>query len=327
MIISRTPFRVSFVGGGTDLPSFYRSEPGDVVSTTINQYMFVTVHRLSPFSPHRIRVSYSKTELVNEPEELEHPIVRQALLFLAIHDPIEITSIADIPAGTGLGSSSSFTVGLLNALHAYKGTYASAEQLAREASHIEIDLLGEPIGRQDHYAAAYGGINHLRFFSDDSVSVNPVICSPQTLKRLPAHLMMFYTGGARAAREILSHENEMTPTIVERLREMKGMCPKVLQILLGRQPLRELGRLLHRAWELKRSLCPRVSNGKIDEYYERARAAGAFGGKLLGAGGAGFLLFFVERSKRRAVRQAISELLFLPVELEHEGSKIVYFSR
>ena len=243
MIISRTPFRVSFFGGGTDLPAFYEEEPGAVVSSAINYHMFITVHRLSSLHPHRIRLSYSRTELVNSPEELQHPVVRAVLQWLDIREPIEITSIADIPARTGLGSSSSFTVGLLHALHVFRGEAVSAEQLAQEACHIEINLLGEPIGRQDQYAAAYGGVNYFRFMPDHVVHVQQVPCSRETLCKLERHLMMFYVGGTRSASDILSEQSKETPNKRHYLRQMRDLCPEALRILSSGRDLVRFGEL------------------------------------------------------------------------------------
>lgn len=325
MIISRTPFRVSFFGGGTDLPAFYQDEPGAVVSTTINRYMYITVHRLSSLYDHRIRLSYSKTELVYSAEELQHPVVRAALQILHIREPIEITSIADIPARTGLGSSSSFTVGLLHALHAFRGDYVSAEQLAKEACHVEIDVLGEPIGRQDQYAAAYGGLHYYEFLPDHTVRVTPVLCSRETVDALRRSLLMFYTGGSRSASEILSRQSQETESKRERLREMRDLCCEALHILARGDNLLAFGDLLHHAWKLKRSLTDGITNDHIDSIYDRARQAGAIGGKLLGAGGAGFLLLFVGERNHEQVRAALSNLIEVPFEFESEGSKIIYY--
>jgi len=325
MIISRTPFRVSFFGGGTDLPAFYQNESGAVVSTTINRYMYITVHPVSPLYDHHIRLSYRKTEVVHSVQELQHPVVRAALEMLGFHEPIEITSIADIPARTGLGSSSSFTVGLLHALHVFRGEYVSAEQLAQEACHVEIDLLGEPIGRQDQYAAAYGGLRYYEFLPDHTVRVSPVLCSRKTIDALHRSLMMFYTGGSRSAREILSRQSKETQNKHEDLREMRDLCSEALHILACGNNLVAFGDLLHHAWQLKRDLVDGITNERIDGIYNRARQAGAIGGKLLGAGGAGFLLLFVEQRHHDRVRAALSDLIEVPFDLESEGSKIIYY--
>ena len=323
MIISRTPFRVSFFGGGTDLSAFYQDEPGAVVSTTINRYMYITVHQLSPLYEHRIRLSYSKTELVHSAQELQHTVVRAALPMLDIREPIEITSIADVPARTGLGSSSSFTVGLLHALHVFRGEYVSAEQLAQEACHVEIDILGEPIGRQDQYAAAYGGIRYYEFLPGHTVRVTPVLCSQETVDSLRRSLMMFYTGGSRPAREILSRQSKETQNKRERLREMRDLCSEALRILARGDNLVAFGELLHHAWELKRGLVDGITNEHVDSIYNHARQAGAIGGKLLGAGGAGFLLLLVEERNHNPVRTALSDLIEIPFDFESEGSKII----
>jgi len=326
MIISRTPFRVSFFGGGTDLPAFYQEEPGAVLSTTINQYMYLTVHTLSPLYEHRIRLSYSKTELVKSIQQLHHPAAKAALQLLQIDEPIEITAIADIPAKTGLGSSSSFVVGLLHALHAYQSEYVSPEQLARQACHVEIDLLSEPIGRQDQYAAAYGGLRYYQFQPDHSVHTTPVLCSREVIDILKGSLMMFYTGGSRSAAEILSRQSKQTKEKQPTLRRMRELCTEALAVLANGKNLNVFGELLHEGWKLKRTLTEGITNEHIDNIYEQARRAGAIGGKLLGAGGAGFLLLFVEEEKQRQVRKQLQDLIELPFDFDYEGSTIIYYN-
>lgn len=328
MLITCTPFRVSFFGGGTDLPSFYQKEPGQVLSTAINAHMYITVHRLSALYPFKIRLSYSQTELVKEPDEIKHPVVRQCLKLLRIKKPIEITSIADIPSQTGLGSSSSFTVGLLHALHAFQGDFASPDQLAEEACRVEIDLLHDPIGRQDQYAAAFGGLRHYTFFSDDTVSVRPLISTKKSIQLLFNQLMMFYTGGNRAAHEILQEQSDNTSANMPTLRRMRDLCEAGEKILRGGQKdISDFGRLLHETWQLKRTLTSRISNPRIDKWYDRARRAGALGGKLLGAGKAGFLLLFVEKDKQNQVRKALSDLIEQPISFEPEGSRLIYVGK
>jgi D-glycero-alpha-D-manno-heptose-7-phosphate kinase len=325
MIISRTPFRISFAGGGTDLPAFYRRGGGAVTSAAIDKYMFLTVNRAFD---HRIRVAYAQTEIVEHAAEVRHPLVREALKLTGIDHGVEITSVADIPAQSGLGSSSSFTVGLLNALHAFKGEHASAEQLAREACRIEIELLQEPIGKQDQYIAAYGGLRHFQFNADESVFVDPVITPPEARQALADQLLMFYTGKTRKASDILTQQKQTTSAGEKQaaLEKMRAQAVAIRDVLRRGGDLREFGRLLHEGWLLKRSLVSAISNPDIDAHYERARAAGALGGKLLGAGGGGFLLFFVERARQSAVREALRELSELKFTLESEGCKIVYFS-
>ena len=328
MLITCTPFRVSFFGGGTDLPSFYQNEPGQVLSTAIQAHMYITVHRLSSLYPFKIRVSYSRTELAKKPDEIEHPVVRECLKLLRIEEPIEITSIADIPAQTGLGSSSSFTVGLLHALHAFRGDFASPDQLAEEACRVEIELLREPIGRQDQYAAAFGGLRRYTFFEDDTVGVRPLICTKKSIKLLFDQLLMFYTGGNRAANEILQEQSNNSSVNIPTLRRMRDLCEAGEIILQGNQKnLSDFGRLLDETWQLKRTLTSRISNPRIDRWYKRARQAGALGGKLLGAGKSGFLLFFVEKDKQEQVRKALKSLIEQPIAFEPEGSRLIYVGK
>ena len=321
MIISRTPFRVSFAGGGTDLAAFYRKTDGAVTSTTIDKYMYIMVN--SRFDD-TIRLSYRKTEIVNDVEELEHPIVKEALKQTGILRGIEITSMADMPAGTGLGSSSSFTVGLLHALYAWQGKFRSAEQLAAEASHIEIDLLREPIGKQDQYAAAYGGLNLIRFNEDDTVFVDPVICHPDRRLELFENLQFFYTGGTRSASAILKEQKKSTGDRMEFLTRMRDQADQIREILINGRDLAGFGELLHDGWKLKRQITGGISNPAIDEWYEKARDAGAIGGKLLGAGGGGFLAFFVKPEHQRHVQKALQDLRQVNFGYEPQGSKIIY---
>jgi D-glycero-alpha-D-manno-heptose-7-phosphate kinase len=321
MIISRTPFRVSFAGGGTDLRNFYIHDYGAVTSTTIDKYMFITVNKRFD---HTIRVSYSKTEIVNDVDEIKHGIVREALKLLGIHNGVEIHSMADVPAGTGIGSSSSFTVGLLNALHAYKGEFASAKRLAEEACQIEIDILKEPIGKQDQYIAAYGGLQHIQFNADESVFVDPVICSRETRDALNANLMMFYTGVTRNARDILERQSKDTPGKLDMLRTLRDISEQIRDVLIQGQRLDTLGELLHESWLVKKKIIPGISNHGLDEIYQRARDGGAVGGKILGAGGGGFFLLYVEPHNRENVRSKLKDLKEFQFSLEAQGSKIIY---
>ncbi|HVB59360.1 MAG TPA: hypothetical protein VNE63_23380 [Candidatus Acidoferrales bacterium] len=321
MIISRTPFRVSFVGGGTDLPSFYSREPGAVMSMTVRKYVYITVNKRFDDS---LRISYSKTEIVNSAEQVQHPLFRESLKLANLRNGIEATSIADIPSGSGLGSSSSFTVGLLHALYAFQGRHMVAEDLAREACHLEIDVLGEPIGKQDQYAAAFGGLRRYRFNEDGTVYVDPVICSPETKRTLFEHLLFFYVGGSRDAREVLGEQSRNTDHKREYLRRMRDFVDRFHAVLIRGSGLPELGEILHESWMCKRKLTNSISNARIDEFYERARAAGAVGGKLLGAGSGGFLMIFCAPQNHAAVRSALGELREMTFEFEPEGSKIIY---
>lgn len=324
MIISRTPFRISFAGGGSDLPSYYRGARGAVVSSTIDQSMYVTVNERFDDT---IRVSYTKTEIVSRPDDLQHEIVRACLRKLEIERKVEITTIADIPAGTGLGSSSTLTVGLLNALHAYAHRFAGAERLAKEACEIEIEALSKPIGKQDQYAAAYGGLNYIEFRPDESVLVEPIVCAPATRRRLDESLLLFYTGIRREADVILSEQRQRTEEgkTTERLAKLVGMADELRAALWGNRP-RAMGEILHEAWMVKRKIASGITDPQIDAWYEEARAAGAVGGKLLGAGGGGFLLLYCEPEEQRRLRARMAEVGLREVEfaLEGEGSRIIF---
>jgi len=324
MVISKTPLRCSFAGGGSDLPSFYEKQPGAVVSTAIDKYMYIAVNKRFEDS---IRVSYSITEIVKKPEELKHELAREALLFLGIKKGIEIVSVADVPGrGTGLGSSSAYTVGLLNALHAYENGRASAETLARQACHIEIERCNKPIGKQDHYAAAYGNLNYIEFNPDSSVFVNPIICKKRTRQRLQDNLMMFYTGMTRSSGVILKKQNEGIKSSTYKREILSRMVElaKEMKVSLENNNLDRFGGLLHRNWELKKELAGGISNAKIDGWYRTARRHGAMG-KLLGAGGGGFLLLYAPQKKHKEIIKALPGLRHTPFRFELEGSKIIYF--
>lgn len=322
MIISRTPMRVSFAGGGTDLRSFYRHEPGLVVSTAINKYVYITVNRAFD---RNIRVSYSETEIVDHVSKVRHNLIREAMKLSGVTEGVEITSIADIPSkGTGLGSSSSYTVGLLNALYAYKGEFKSAKALAEEACRIEIHILGEPIGKQDQYIAAFGGLQRIQFNPDEMVFVDPIICHRSTKEALSGNLMLFYTGLTRSARTILTRQRRQTKKKLEALRKMKAWAVKIEQCLASNRNLNRIGRYLHENWDLKKTLAGGITNPQIERWYGRAMESGAIGGKLLGAGGGGFLLFYAEEQNHWRVREALSDLQEMPIELEPQGSKIIY---
>ena len=326
MIISRTPFRISFVGGGTDLQSFYKDYGGAVVSTAINKYIYITVKKQNELHPHKIRISYSTTENVERVEDITHPIVREVLKFLEIDHPIEITSIADIPARTGLGSSSSFTVGLLNALHALKGEHISSKKLAEEACHIEIEKLGRPIGKQDQYAAAFGGMNHIKFNQNGSVFVSPIVCKEEIRDKLFKNFMVFYTGISRDASEILKEQVKQKEKNVNLLNELRDMVAEFVETLESGENLERVGKILHMSWMRKKQLTSDISNQKIDEYYKIALDAGALGGKILGAGGGGFLLLYADEEKQDKIRKSFKELIELDFDYEPEGSKIIYMA-
>lgn len=308
MIVSRTPLRVSFFGGGSDLPSYYRRHGGAVLSTAIDKYVYVTVNKKFDDG---VRVSYSRTEDVEHASQVEHPLVRESLAFLSIEGGVEITSVADIPAnGTGLGSSSSFTVGLLNALHAFKGEHVSAAQLADEACHIEIDRCGEPIGKQDQYAAAFGGFNFIRFNADESVDVEPLACGPQTLADLQSRVLFFYTGLTRSASALLLEQSAHVSRPGSKSNDTTRLVTlaEEAQAALAAGDIPGLGPMLDEAWQMKRQLSTGVTNPLIDSAYEAAMAAGAQGGKILGAGGGGFLMFMAPRESHAAIRAALGDL-------------------
>ncbi len=321
MIISQTPYRVSFAGGGTDLPAFYRKEPGAVLSVAINHHMYVTIH--DRFEP-TIRVSYSKTETAASLDEVQHDLVREAMRLVEIDDPLEITTIGDVPAGTGMGSSSSLTVGLLNALHAYRNRVVGSPTLAEQACRIEIDILKKPIGRQDQYAAAFGGINYIRFNPDDTVDVEPVPCRAETLAELEKRILLVYTGQSRDANEILGRQSSGTGDRMEVLRQMRDLAGQMRLALTGDGDLDRFAELMEEGWQLKRSLGFGISNNRIDEMYETARKAGAVGGKLLGAGGGGFLLLMAPPWRHRAIREALSRPREIPFQIVRHGSRIIF---
>jgi D-glycero-alpha-D-manno-heptose-7-phosphate kinase len=324
MIISRTPLRMSFVGGGSDLPAFYRKFGGAVVSAAINQFVYLTVNKKFD---EKIRVSYSRTEEARSVEKIKHPLVRESMKLLGLEGGIEITSIADIPAkGSGLGSSSSFTVGLLNALHAYAGRHASAEQLAREACEIEIERCGEPIGKQDQYAAAFGGLNFIQFNSDDTVSVEPIICQRETLQHLQAATLIFYTGITRSASTILKNQQRAVASQRKKQKAQRQMVELAQQLKaqLQKNRLDSFGEIIHEGWLLKKSLTEGISTSVIDDWYARARKAGASGGKLLGAGTGGFLMFYAPPEQHEAIDRALGGLRRMDFRFEPQGSKIIF---
>ncbi|MDR1320077.1 MAG: GHMP kinase [Gracilibacteraceae bacterium] len=323
MIITRTPTRVSFCGGGSDLPAFYKKHGGVVLSAGLNRYVYLSVHPY--FYPDRLICKYSRNEPVNDPSELEHPIFRVLLERFGLNG-VEITSTADVPAGTGLGSSSSFTVGLLHILYAYTGKYVSAETLAAEACHTEIDVLGEPVGKQDQYAAAFGGLNVYRFNKDGGVAVEPVIMSPEAKERMEGNLLMFYTGDLRSASRILSEQSQNIAIDSDKEKAQLEICRLTdeLHRELIKDNIDALGPILHAGWEQKRQLAGGITNPLIDKAYEAALATGATGGKLLGAGGGGFLLFYVPEHRHNSVKNALSDLAYMDFGFSRGGSAVIY---
>ena len=325
MIISRTPLRMSFVGGGSDLPGFYRRHGGAVVSTAIDKYIYVNVNKKFDSG---IRIAYSKTEEIESVDQIEHKLVRAAMTYLRLDGGIEITTIADIPSrGTGLGSSSSFTVGLLHALNAFKGRYVSSAQLGSDSSHIEIDICSEPIGKQDQYAAAFGGFNLIEFKPDDSVIVSPVICDRATIRELEANILVFYTGIMRSASAVLRQQSEEIAGNEGRRRALMRMAELayVLRDELHRNNAAALGEILHENWMLKKSITPGISTDEIDKWYDAARGAGAAGGKILGAGAGGFLMLYAPRESHEAIKAALPVLRPVSMGFEPLGSRIIFY--
>ncbi len=323
MIISRTPFRISFIGGGSDLPAFYSRSKGAVLSTAINKYMYISVHPY--FNRRQFQIKYSKTELCNSVKEINHPIVRETLKYLKVDGGLEIISMADVPAGTGLGSSSAFTVGLLHSIYSYLGKFVSKDRLASEASMMEIDRVGEPIGKQDQYAAAFGGLNVISFNVDGSVEVEPLNLKAETFDKLSNNLLMFYTKLNRKANSILEEQSR------EIMQEKKfGVQKKMVELVysaveaLYSDDLEGFARIMHQNWLLKKSLLGKISNSQINGYYERALEYGALGGKLLGAGGGGFLLFYCPQENHEKLRKALFDLYELKFSFDQQGSKIIY---
>ena len=325
MITTQTPFRISFFGGGSDIASFYCRHPGAVLSAAIDKSMYLTTH--PNFDPNAIHLKYSKTELVPSVDQVQHPILRAVLGELVPKGGIEVASIADIPAGTGLGSSSAFTVGLIQNLSARLGRYLPPERLAEDACHIEIDVLKEPIGKQDQYASAFGGLNQFIFHSDGRTTVKKIFLAAETIKRLEASLFLLHIGAPRSASTIF-HEQTRNLADTKIFGTQKTMTT---QVDVGIQLLRDgdldgFGRLLHEAWELKRTLASRISDQTIDAYYQRALEAGALGGKLVGAGGGGFLLFYCPPPAQSSFLAAMSGLRWVPFHFDFSGSRIIHFS-
>jgi D-glycero-alpha-D-manno-heptose-7-phosphate kinase len=326
LIISRTPLRMSFIGGGSDMRAFYAEHPGAVLSTAVNKYVFVTVNRKFDDG---VRVAYSKTEEVASAAEVEHRLVRAALTRLGLKGGMEITTVADIPSrGTGLGSSSSFTVGLLNALSAFKGQYVTREYLACESCEIEINVCGEPIGKQDQYAAAYGGFNLIEFLPDEAVRVTPVVIPPVVQSKLQSQLMVFYTGKTRSASALLAKQTDAVNNDAAKRKVLKRMVELTHQVKaeLESGNLDAFGDALHENWELKKSLTEGISSDDIDRWYDTGRTAGALGGKILGAGAGGFLLLFAPPDRHAAIEHQLPELRRVKMGFEPIGSQIIFYN-
>jgi D-glycero-alpha-D-manno-heptose-7-phosphate kinase len=325
MIITQTPFRMSFFGGGTDFSGFYNEHGGAVLSTTFDKYCYVTVRHLPRFFDYKTHLTYSKTEYVNNNSEIQHPAIRNAMEWLDMHE-IRMTYESDLPARSGLGTSSSFAVGMLSAFYALKGQYAGKRKLADDAIYLERTLCQEAGGVQDQIAASFGGLNRINF-SADGYTVNPIIISPERKKLLNDHLMLFFTGFSRFSSDIQKNTEKSMKDKTQQLIEMYQLVDKAEHILVDKNAdLDEFGRLLDYTWSLKRGISSGISTGTIDEQYGSAMKAGALGGKLLGAGGGGFLLFYVPIEKQAAVREALKEQLYVPFNFENDGTKIIFYN-
>lgn len=324
MIISRTPLRISFVGGGSDLPSYYKKNAGAVVTTAIDKYIYIAVEKQFD---RRIIISYSKTEIVKKVSDIENNLVREALKLTGIKNGIHITSISDIPSeGTGMGSSSAYVVGLLNALYAYQGKHVNAERLAKEACKIEIDILKKPIGKQDQYIAAYGGLQYIQFNSDDSVFVDPIISLSETKRVFEKNLLLFYTGITRSADPILATQGKSLEKNISKQKTMTEMVKLAgkFQINFRKNNVNKFGNLIHKNWLLKKNMTDGITTPQIEKWYKTALKNGAEGGKLLGAGGGGFLLFYADPKKHQKLIKTLDDLIPLNIKLEPQGSKIIF---
>jgi D-glycero-alpha-D-manno-heptose-7-phosphate kinase len=326
MVITSTPLRISFFGGGTDYPVWYRQYGGSVLSTTIDKRCYITCRRLPPFFEYHSRISYSKVENVVRNDAIQHPSVRACLQFLGIDDGVEIHHVADLPARTGLGTSSAFTVGLLLGLYALKDQMRDKGSLAAEAIHVEQELLQEAVGAQDQVSAAYGGFNRINFHTDGSFEVNRILTEAGRLEELERHLVLYFTGFSRTASEIAQEQLRMTPHKKQELETMLQMVNEAEATITNpNRSLDEFGRLLHESWQIKRTLTQKISNASIDEIYQAGLRAGALGGKLLGAGGGGFMLFFVPPERREALRARLKKLLCVPFTFSNRGSHVVVY--
>jgi D-glycero-alpha-D-manno-heptose-7-phosphate kinase len=324
MIISRTPFRISFFGGGTDYPAWYRQNGGQVLGAAINKYCWITCRYLPPFFEHRFRVVYSKIEDRMRVEDIAHPAVREVLRFLDVQQGVEIHHDGDLPARSGIGSSSSFAVGLLHAMYALKSYMPTKVELARQAIHVEQDLLRETVGCQDQVFAAHGGFNQVEFLPNDEVVVSPLTLHPDRLRELSSHLMLFFTGVSRTASEVAKSYTVGLEAKRSKLRRMSEMVTEAVAILRSDDGIERFGTLLHEGWLAKRSLDRNISTSDVDQLYEAARKAGAYGGKLLGAGGGGFFLIFARPEAQENIRQKLSRLIHVPFKFDYSGSRIIF---
>ena len=326
MIITRTPFRISFFGGGTDYPAWYQEHGGAVLATTIDKYCYISCRYLPPFFEHKHRIVYSHIENVRDVSEIKHPAVRAILGWAGCDKGLEIHHDGDLPARSGLGSSSSFTVGLVHALAALQGKYITKEALSENAIHIEQKIIGENVGSQDQISAAFGGFNRIEFRHNETFQVSPIILTKDRLHELQGYLMLFFTGFSRIASEIAKSKIDNLKNREVELKLMKEMVDEAIKILQGaNNPVSEFGKLLHQGWQYKRTLSEKVSTPEIDFFYDEAMRAGATGGKILGAGGGGFLLLFVHPELQSKVRERLQHLIHVPFQFEDSGSRVVLY--
>jgi len=325
MIISRTPFRISFFGGGTDYPEWCRKNGGAVLSTTINKYCYITCRYLPPFFSHRFRIVYSKIENSQNIDEVKHPAVREILRFLKFERGLEIHHDGDLPARSGLGSSSAFTVGLLHALYALKGIMPSKNQLAKESIYIEQEMIKETVGIQDQVATAYGGFNHIQFFPSGEISTKPITLTHERMTELNGSLMLFFSGIKRTASDIAQSYVQNMENKRKKMNLLMDMVNEAISILNSGENLVKFGQLMHEGWQIKKALSSRISNTYIEDIYKKAIESGAIGGKLIGAGGGGFMLFFVQPKDQEKVKERLRNLVHVPFKFEFNGSQIIFF--
>ncbi len=326
MIISRTPYRISFFGGGTDYHTWYNTYGGAVLSTTINHYCYLTCRHMPPFFEQRHRIVWSHIEKVDRTSEIRHPAVRAVLEFMKEDNGVEIHHTGDLPARSGLGSSSAFTVGLLHAMYALQGKMSNKRELACEAVHIERDILKENVGVQDQIATAYGGFNKITILQNGDFTVDPVILPQQRLQLLQSHFMLFFTGIARTSSDIAEEQSKNVGNKKAELKAIRQLVDEAVDVVTHASDLSQFGRLLHETWQLKRSLSSRIAPQFVDDIYARARKAGAIGGKLLGAGGGGFILFFAQPDMHEHIKKELSDLLYVPFEFETGGTNVIFYS-
>lgn len=325
MILSRTPHRISFFGGGTDYPEYYMEHGGKTLGVAIDKYSYLNVRKLPPFFDYKYRIVYSNQENVNSLDEIIHPSVRETLKYMQVNEGISIHHDGDIPARSGMGSSSAFTVGLINSINALNGKITSKHQLTEESIHIEQNLIKENVGSQDQTFAAYGGLNIINFLQNGKISVDPIIMKQERMMTFQDNIMLFFSGISRTASDVVAEQIQKTSINIPNLNKMKDLVDEAHNILISNRNLNEFGELLNSTWELKKSLSSKVTNAQIDTMYSKALKAGAIGGKLLGAGGGGFMSFYVEKENQEAVKIALKDYLHIPFNFDFDGSKIVVY--